>query len=215
MQCDNESLIRLCYDVGSKGIISFTQPVNDLVPLGWNDRIRPPVPLNDLLGNPAFEIRRRKGDTRKITAPKYPKLDSKRIQIWDYPQVTDLASRRLIVCANKIRCLEDVANELRRYVLARVLAPPSKPNDLFELYRTPEKAAEFQLIIERVTANLSKAQKRAVQFCWDIVKFPSQNRSGKQVTRLRKQNAFAFHGICQIFSNIHMRTLSNHAQPIS
>lgn len=96
LQCDSEDLIHLCYDVGSKGVISFTQPVNNKVLDGWTYKIRPPLPFVDLPGNLLFEVKRRKGDTEEITAPKLPKLGSEGIQVWAYPQSSDLAGRRLV-----------------------------------------------------------------------------------------------------------------------
>lgn len=99
--------------------------------LSWNYRIRPLTPLPDLPGNLLFEICRRKGDTLKIDAPKYPKHHSKGIKTWAYPQTSGLSGRHLVICVNKVRYLDPVTDEMRRYVLARNLAPPSKPNDIF------------------------------------------------------------------------------------
>lgn len=164
LRCDNEDIIHLYYDVESKKGITFTQPVKNKVPDGWTYIIRPPFPIVDLPGNLLLEIKRRKEDDKKITAPQLPKLGSEGIKVWAYPQNSDLADRRLIVCANKLRYSGVADEELRRYVLGRDLAPSTKPVDPFQDYKTsPEKAREFQAIVDKATAHLSESLKGAVK----------------------------------------------------
>ena len=67
VECDKDNMMRDVYLVGESGTICFEQPQRDVQPSGWQYTIKPPIPRYAYLGNLVIQIKRVRGDNRKLT----------------------------------------------------------------------------------------------------------------------------------------------------
>ncbi|KAL8729456.1 MAG: hypothetical protein Q9166_004704 [cf. Caloplaca sp. 2 TL-2023] len=92
LKCDNEELIKLAYNVGTKGVLCFekSDPEAANRPVGWQYRIWPSLPDFEYPGNLVLEVNRPKDDDREIPTNLVPSLDMKDITVWAFPETTQI-----------------------------------------------------------------------------------------------------------------------------
>ena len=153
VQCDSEELIRDVFLVGESGTFCFEQPEANFEPSGWDYVIKPPINQYDCPGNLVFQIRRPKGDDRKLEVGLVPEPSMEVKDIWAYPHASDLSPRRLVNCANLITSLGTDADELRRYVCALDLREKTTHGLFADMPRHP--------IINDLLSTMSPSQRGA------------------------------------------------------
>lgn len=152
-QCDSEEMIRQLYLVGESGTFCFDEPAPDLKPVGWQYTIKPPIPNFQYPGNLIFQLKRPRGDQRKVPVSPFPQLVMKQQEIWAFPDTSDLAPRRLVNCANLTKQLGADANEMRRYICAQDLREKERSHGLFD------NLSESQTqVVNKLLSQLSPSQ---------------------------------------------------------
>ena len=153
VQCDSEELIRQLYPVGESGTFCFDEPAPNLKPVGWQYTIKPPIPNFQYPGNLIFQLKRRRGDQRKVPVSPFPQPDMPQQEIWAFPNASDLAPRRLVNCANLTKQLGPDADEMRRYICALDLREKERGHGLFD------NLSESQTqVINKLLSQLSPSQ---------------------------------------------------------
>ncbi|KAL8857991.1 MAG: hypothetical protein Q9178_005451 [Gyalolechia marmorata] len=152
VQCTSEHLLRTVYETNTRGAFCWEQRIPDEQPTGWRYRILPPLPKTkyDYPGNLVVLLKRRNDDELAVDTSNVPSGDMKTIDsIWMFPEVTGLAARRKVNCANIIAEQKGQgADEMRRYVQALDLSEPVKPGLFAKL--TPEEERMIQPIVDEM-----------------------------------------------------------------
>ena len=158
-QCDSEEMIRQLYLVGESGTFCFDEPAPDLKPVGWQYTIKPPIPNFQYPGNFIFQLKRPRGDQRKVPVSPFPQLVMEQQEIWAFPDTSDLAPRRLVNCANLTKQLGADANEMRRYICAQDLREKERSHGLFD------NLSESQTqVVNKLLSQLSPFQSGAFEY---------------------------------------------------
>lgn len=164
VQCVNDELLREVYNVGTTGIFSFEKPHPNCEPDGWKYTIKPPIPEYEYPGNLVFLIRRRKDDNREILDDHVPKPEMRKIEIWAFPKISDLAPRRLVNCANLLKSRqEDGADTVRRYILGNDLSPTGS-HGLFTDDEIAKLSPEDRNFVRNLMGEFSQSQADAFEF---------------------------------------------------
>ena len=111
-----------------------------------------------------MQITRPRGDSRIIAvepSEPLPEPFMQNIQIWAFPQASDLSPRRLINCANLITSLGNDADQLRRYVCALDIRENDSNHGLFS------KMEQYPAVNE-LLKSLSPSQLGAFNYVKDI-----------------------------------------------
>ncbi|KAL9639860.1 MAG: hypothetical protein Q9204_000926 [Flavoplaca sp. TL-2023a] len=176
LQCDQEELIKLAYNQGTKGVLCFDKPDPKAPsrPVGWQYQIIPALPDAEYNGNLVMVVRRPEGDTRQIPASRFASRNMTENIVWAFPDINDISVRRLINCANKVPELDPLiapgVTDMHRLLLALDLHD-DQPTDILDNI-TPEQATEVANVVDRMTTS----QKRA----WEHIRV-----NGKKIVLLQ------------------------------
>ncbi len=106
-----------------------------------------------------MQITRRKDDNRLLPVSKIPKPDMPVQEMWAYPNASDLASRRLITCANKITADKEHAEDIRCYAQALDLSQHERNHGILS-----DLTDSQQQSVEKLLAQLSPSQMQAYNY---------------------------------------------------
>lgn len=130
VDCQDTELIKAVLSFGQRLTVNFGDPSQGFKGC-WRAEVKAALPGMNLPGTLVLHMLRPKADTRHLPVKAdFDYMTALDTQVWLDPDVSDLASQRLVTCANMIytSMLEDV----QRYAIGRDLHENARCKDLFD-----------------------------------------------------------------------------------